>query len=843
MNYFLKNSTLVLLVIFFHCSLQAQFEKISIRNTSIEFEKDLIEDTANQYVKIMLCGDIMHRKDLLNKYAIDNNKYSYRSWFRQIKPLFFNPDFVVGSLRAFFPGRDMMNRYQNSAPDEFLGELSYTGFNLMLMANSSALTDRETINNKSLKKLDYYQIQRAGYYKDSIEKAETYPLVLEKKDIRIGFLNYSLDSLLLGLNENKVNFFQMDSVRKDIMKARKIMLADYIIAYIDWNGQDSLKLGKVAELLNAGIDIIIGTGSGEAFTQADLLSYSDGSLKLHVDNIGNFNALSNERNRDKSAVIEVVIKKNKATQKVQLHDMGFIPLWTLIDNERYAVLPISNIEEKHIQNINLNFVQYSTMKVALTDLRYAFFDKIPELHYDYNDRIVEAVEQTAFIRRTLMKEQDKINNEIKKKAEEEYFSLFETSPPSPGTGKIPYEDILGMYPAKKSNRIIIENEKTGKLEAYYKHDSVIFTERSLQKDIDSLEILREYISIPDLNLLEKKLDVKSELKDQILSLPSLKNDSVIVNVLLESLQEDDVEELEKIRPDFKEASDKSLISLYESRLTRLQEILSKETIQEYNIKMIQDKIDTLKNKKKYYNQLTSKEPKINVKGKQIDDKTAKISSSEFQKETTEVFGSADYITDNGTIHIKANNKHYQREKLRPLTAEEKRIADSIRQYNERFIIVDSIAEIKAKLKKQKKDEFRKRDSMFKASLDPNFRSSYNPPIEPRTAASPYRPVIRQGVYTSTTATEDNLPVKNIEEYFCVQVFTFSKNQMLDIEKYPFLIGYEIQKEDAFYRYYIGRTNSPNLAIELCKSIRSKGIEDATVIKFTNGVRTVYKDKF
>lgn len=843
MNYFQKNSLLCCLLFFLHLESSAQFEKISIRNTSIEFEKDLIEDTANQYVKIMLCGDLIHRKELMNKYAIDNNKYSYRSWFRQIKPLFFNPDFVVGSLRSFFPGREMMNRYQNSAPDEYLGELSYTGFNLMLMGNSNALTDREVINNKTLKKLDYYQIQRAGYYKDSLEKAETYPLVVEKKDVRIAFLNYSLDSLLLGLNVHKINFFQIDSIRKDIIKAKKVMLADYVIAYIDWNGQDSFKLGKVAELLNAGIDIIIGTGSGEAFTNADLLSYSDGSLKLHVDNIGYFNALSNERDRDKSAAIEVVLKKNKASQKVTLHDMGFIPLWTLIDNERYAVLPISNVEEKHIQNINLNFVQYSTMKVALTDLRYAFFDKIPELHYDYNDKIVEAVEQTSFIRRTLMKEQDKINNEIKKRAEEDYFSLFETTPPSPGSGKIPYEDILGMYPAKKSNRIIIENEKTGKVEAYYKHDTVIFAERALQKDIDSLEILKEYISIPNLELLEKKLNVRAELKEQISSIPSIKSDSSTLNALQESIEADEIEELEKIRVEFNNATDKDNLIQYEDKLTRLQDIVSKERIQEYNITSLQGTIDSLKKRKKSYSQLVSKEQKFDNRGRAIVDNTPKL-SQEYQKETTEIYGEEDYITDNGVIQIKANNKHYQREKIKPLTAEEKRIADSIRRYNERFIVRDSFAELKAMLKKRKKEETRKRDSMFKASLDPNFRSSYNPPLEPRTAASEYRPIIKQGVFTSTTAnSEDNLPVKNIEEYFCVQVFTLSKNQLLDIEKYPFLLGYEVRNEDGFYRYYIGRTNSPNLAIELCKSIRAKGIADATVVKYRNGVRAVYKDNF
>lgn len=843
MSYFPKNSLLVFFVWGLCLSLNAQFEKISIRNTGIEFDKDLLADTSNHYVKLMLCGDIVHRKELLQKYAIDKNNYSYRGWFRQMKPLFFHPDFVVGSLRSFFPGRDQMHRFQNSAPDEYLGELSYTGFNVMMMGNARALTDNPFTNNKTLKKLDYFQINKAGYYRDSADKAESYPLVLEKKDIRIAFLQYSLDSNLLLLTDSRVNFFRPDSIRKDVIKSRKTMLADYVIAYIDWAGNDSLKLGYVAELLNMGIDVIIGTGSGEAFTSADLLTYSDGSLKLHVDNIGYLNALSNEREQDKSALIEIVLKKNKASKQTTIHDMGFIPIWTLIDNERYAVLPISNIEEKHIQNVGLNFIQYSTMKVALTDLRYAFYNKIPELHYDYNDRIVESVEQTAYIRRTLMKEQDKINDAIKKKGEDEYYAMFETTPPSPGSSKIPYEDILGMYPAKKSNRIILEDEKTGTLQAYYKHDSVVFAERILQKSIDSLEILREYISIPNLAQDQEKINLKTRLKEIFIYCNHKEGDSTFLNAIMDALVEDDVEELQRAVELLSKTDCQEKYTEAKERLIQYEAILKKEDIQAYNYELLAGSIDSLKKRKRQYSTLAQTESVV-PKAKQTKDNAPKT-SPDYVRETTEVFGSNDYISDNGTIQVKANNKYYQREKNRPLTAEEKRIADSIRRYNERFIVYDSIAELKAMLKKKKREDKLKRDSIFKASLDPNFRSTYNPPIEV-TARPTYRPVIRQGVYTTTTASEEDynqLPVKNIEEYFCVQVFTFSKDQLIDLDVYPYLAGYEIRHEDNYYRYYIGRTVSPKLAIELCKSIRAKGISDAIVVKYTDGVRSIYKDKF
>lgn len=457
MIFFLRNS-LVIVLLFLVQNTYGQFEKISVRNTSIEYEKDLIADTSAHYLKLMLCGDLIHKSQLLKKYAQPKpDQYNYRSWFRQVKPLFFYPDYVVGSLRSFFPNRANVSTFPNSAPDEFLAELEYTGFNVLMMSNADALTDREHLNQMTLKKLNYTDIFRVGSYSDTLDKKSNFPLVLEKKDMRIAFLNYSCDSVLLDLPSHQVSFFHLDSIRSDVKKAKDTMLAEYVITYIDWAKQDSLKLGKVAELLNMGIDVIIGTGNGQAFTSADLLSFSDGSLKLHVDNIGYFNAESNERERDKSAVVEIVLKKDKVSKRVTTHDMGFIPLWTLIDHDRYAVLPISNVEEKHIEDINLNIVQYSTMKVALTDLRYAFFDKIPELHYDFNDRVVENVEQTAFIRKTLMREQDKINEVVKNNAIAEYVNLFGSKPPSHGSLDIPYEDIWDMYPKKPRKK---NNEST-----------------------------------------------------------------------------------------------------------------------------------------------------------------------------------------------------------------------------------------------------------------------------------------------------------------------------------------------------------------------------------------------
>jgi hypothetical protein len=211
----------------------------------------------------------------------------------------------------------------------------------------------------------------------------------------------------------------------------------------------------------------------------------------------------------------------------------------------------------------------------------------------------------------------------------------------------------------------------------------------------------------------------------------------------------------------------------------------------------------------------------------------------------------DQVAENGILNVRANKRFYTREKdtTTPLTKEEIRRRDSIKKYEERFYIKDTMAEYKAKLKRQKAEQKRIKDSIYKASINPNYIPKTVPVFEPKGVEIDYkkREEEKTGVFTSTATIkrdeDDKSPVKEIEEYFLVQVYSMSKNTAINLEKLPFLAGYEVRYEEGFYRYYIGRTRSPLLAIEMCKSIISKGVSDAIVIKYTDGKRSIYKSDF
>jgi hypothetical protein len=66
MIFFLRSSIVFILILLVQSG-YAQFEKNSVRNTSIEYEKDLIADTTANYLKIMLCGDLIHKSQLCSR--------------------------------------------------------------------------------------------------------------------------------------------------------------------------------------------------------------------------------------------------------------------------------------------------------------------------------------------------------------------------------------------------------------------------------------------------------------------------------------------------------------------------------------------------------------------------------------------------------------------------------------------------------------------------------------------------------------------------------------------------------------------------------------------------------
>ena len=78
------------------------------------------------------------------------------------------------------------------------------------------------------------KVWNAGIYRDSLDRADRYPLLIEKKGFRIAILNYTYGTNGIPVpSPGMVNLIDRKQIRQDVVKARR-MNPDAIIACMHW---------------------------------------------------------------------------------------------------------------------------------------------------------------------------------------------------------------------------------------------------------------------------------------------------------------------------------------------------------------------------------------------------------------------------------------------------------------------------------------------------------------------------------------------------------------------------------------------------------------------------------
>jgi poly-gamma-glutamate synthesis protein (capsule biosynthesis protein) len=217
-----------------------------------------------------------------------------------------------------------------SSPDEYAVALKEAGFDVFLNANNHILDRFSKGLHRTLDVLDSLQIQHTGVFRNAEERAETYPLIVEKNGIRIAFLNYTY-----GTNGIKpkypdvVNYIDKWQIQQDIQKA-KCQQADVIIANMHWGIEYKTVQNKEQEntakfLMEEGVDIVM--GSHPHVVQPSILTDSTGAgRRLVVYSLGNFVSGMTAVNTDGGQMIKVVLEKQK--DKTVISSCGYILIYT-----------------------------------------------------------------------------------------------------------------------------------------------------------------------------------------------------------------------------------------------------------------------------------------------------------------------------------------------------------------------------------------------------------------------------------------------------------------------------------------------------------------------------------
>ena len=299
---------------------------------------------ADSLVTLLFAGDIMgHTAQYQVAYNPETGEYDYSDCFRYVEPYVQGADFACGNLEVTLGGPPYSGYPCFSSPDALLYEVQNTGFDLLFTANNHVLDRGKSGLERTIMMLDSVSMPHAGSYVDSLSRDTSYPVIMDVKGLKVGFINATYGTN--GIREkapnvvNKLDTVQMthDLERLAEMGADlKVAVLHWGIEYELWGNKSQLQCAK--SLVDHGADLIIG-GHPHVVQNADTLFSSSGKPVVLYYSMGNF--ISNYHRPETKCGIMVRATVNRFTGRVVATE--YIPYYVFIGTihgkYQYYVVP------------------------------------------------------------------------------------------------------------------------------------------------------------------------------------------------------------------------------------------------------------------------------------------------------------------------------------------------------------------------------------------------------------------------------------------------------------------------------------------------------------------------
>lgn len=315
------------------------------------FFKDLF---SQENLSLIFTGDIMgHEAQILSAKKRRNN-YDYNTCFQYVKPLIESVDIAIGNLEVTLPGHKPYTGFMAlpifRSPDAYADALKNAGFDVLFNANNHANDGMRKGVKHTIDKLDAINMLHSGTFKNSIERKEKYPLMVEKKGIKLAFLNYTFIGTngIRTIKPSVVNKLDTNQIKMDIAQA-KVNKADFIIAVLHWGEEHHLDYSETQKaesdfLIINGVNMIV--GMHPHVVQAIEYQQTNDSKVLVAYSLGNFISNHNMPNADGGIMLKINLTKINGI--VEITKSGYLPVWRYIEKAKkksYTVLPISDFEK------------------------------------------------------------------------------------------------------------------------------------------------------------------------------------------------------------------------------------------------------------------------------------------------------------------------------------------------------------------------------------------------------------------------------------------------------------------------------------------------------------------
>lgn len=341
-------------------------------------------------LKLSFIGDIMgHGDQIKAAYDPTIKAYDYEPCFRYVRPLFEADDITIGNLELTTNSRGVYTGYPRfRSPDTLSHALKAAGFDFLVTANNHSNDDDAKGVIHTLDVLDAIKMPHTGTFRDSAERANTYPHIIQKeKDgvpFRIGIINctYSTNGIPTQAPV-KVNLIDTAELKNDIARLQAYR-PDIIIAVIHWGNEyqlnESNEQRRISNFLyRQGVPVVIG-GHPHVIQPIKIDTFLDNQKQkqtaLCTYSLGNFISNQNQKNTDIGLLFNLTLQKNSDENFCTIADHSYTLLWRYIYNRAapleqrvYTVVPVSAFEQDTTNFLYLTPTDKINMDNAAKNMR------------------------------------------------------------------------------------------------------------------------------------------------------------------------------------------------------------------------------------------------------------------------------------------------------------------------------------------------------------------------------------------------------------------------------------------------------------------------------------------
>jgi len=344
-----KSLLLILSITCFNISCQ---ETNDYKKEAPPIKTQIIDDE----VSFLFMGDFMQHGPQIKAAKDSIGNYNYKHYFDYTSSLINSVDFAIANLEVTLAGKPYSGYPRFCAPDEYAVAIQNAGFDVLTTSNNHSNDRGSDGLVRTINILDSLKFMHLGTYKDSIERRDNYPLIIEKRGIKVALLNYTYGTNGLDTKHpNIVNMIDEDIILQDIQISKEknvnkiIVITHWGSEYLSFPDKYQKKWGEW--LLSNGADIVIG-GHPHWVQPAEYRKDSLNNEKLIIWSLGNIISNQRREHTDGGSSLQFTLFRD-STGVVKFKEIGHHLHWVWLykkDNlKRYQILPISKAEKSILE--------------------------------------------------------------------------------------------------------------------------------------------------------------------------------------------------------------------------------------------------------------------------------------------------------------------------------------------------------------------------------------------------------------------------------------------------------------------------------------------------------------